>query len=173
MQFALALLVGKLHANPSPSAQERAALVKRMLGGRLRRKEDMNLKQYEINTPSNEIKSGSLRFFGDWFGRPYDNYHQIISIAATDNSLIMTFNDDERLYVFDPSDIQITKNEFCIKYSSKVRWEWFSYGMEKTQKNKYFIEYTRLINEIVGETNIDWYEKQFDIDKNEPAVRMY
>ncbi len=30
---ALASLVGKLHANPSPSAQERAAQVKRMLGG--------------------------------------------------------------------------------------------------------------------------------------------
>ena len=134
----------------------------------------MRLKKYEYNnSENNDLKSGTLRFFGDWFGRPYDNIHYIISITANNNMLKIVFNEDEILYVHDPSKITINKNELCIKSATKVRWEWYSYGKEKIDNNKYFVEYINTNRDIIGNTNVDWYIKKFEIDRNQPAVKIY
>ena len=41
------------------------------------------------------LKSGSLRFWGDWFGRPMDNIHTVVSTEylAKENKLILHFLD--------------------------------------------------------------------------------
>jgi len=72
----------------------------------------------EINRTVSKIKAGSLRFFGEWFGRPYDNGHQVVSASAVENVLTIRFNEDETLSVWDPSKSKISGSEFEIKSAS-------------------------------------------------------
>ncbi len=37
-----------------------------------------------------DLKRGSLKFFGDWFGRSYDNVHTIVGAASEGNCLIIS-----------------------------------------------------------------------------------
>jgi hypothetical protein len=38
--------------------------------------------------------SGTLRIWGDWFGRPYDNAHRIVSAAVDANTLLIGMDGD-------------------------------------------------------------------------------
>ena len=43
--------------------------------------------------------SGTLRIWGDWFGRPYDNAHRIVSVAVDADTLLIGMDGDELLSV--------------------------------------------------------------------------
>jgi hypothetical protein len=43
--------------------------------------------------------SGSLRFWGEWFGRPFDNYHRRVACEVTDECLQFRFKEAEVLAV--------------------------------------------------------------------------
>ena len=88
------------------------------------------------------LKRGSLQFFGEWFGRPWDNNHSIVAAQANENRLRLTFDDDETLDVWDPKELELESDQlFVIRSASRVRWEWFYYGESKTPENRHFIEY--------------------------------
>jgi hypothetical protein len=93
-----------------------------------------------------DIKCGSLRVWGVWFGRPYDNRHGIRSCNAVGNTLRIVFNEDEVLSVFSPQRACIDSATFRIEDAEKVLWEWFSYGCPKTRENQHFLEFTK--NEV-------------------------
>jgi hypothetical protein len=38
--------------------------------------------------------SGTLRIWGDWFGRPYDNAHRIVSVAVDADTLLIGMDGD-------------------------------------------------------------------------------
>lgn len=95
-----------------------------------------------INRASRRSKSGSLQFFGEWFGRPWDNNHSIVAAEANGNRLRLTFDDDETLDVWDPEELELESDQpFVIRSASRARWEWFSYGEPKTPDNRHYIEY--------------------------------
>lgn len=86
-----------------------------------------------INLMKNNIsglKKGTLRFLGEWFGRPMDNYHIIVDVQFNQqgNTLMIKFNEGETLTVWNPANINSNSNEFYIKSATKIKWEWFSYG---------------------------------------------
>lgn len=88
------------------------------------------------------LKSGSLQFFGEWFGRPGDNNHSVVAAAADENRLLLMFDGDETLVVWDPEELELESAQlFVIRSASRVRWEWFSYGEPKTADNQHYIEY--------------------------------
>jgi hypothetical protein len=39
------------------------------------------------------VKRGILRFWGKWFGRPFDNYHWLVACDANDDCLRLRFNE--------------------------------------------------------------------------------
>ena len=43
---------------------------------------------------------GSLCVFGDWFGRPMDNCHQLLSHEVKEDYLKLSFNEGETLEVW-------------------------------------------------------------------------
>lgn len=128
---------------------------------------DLNayLKQHFI-----KFKGGSLRIFGDWFGRPYDNFHTPKTFSFVDNILVVTFNDDETLTVWNPAYVKIEEHTFKIEEASRVRWEWFYYGRPKTEENRFFLNYVKGQSEIHADTNVNWYSPRFHTSLNEPAV---
>ena len=43
------------------------------------------------------VHSGTLRFWGAWFGKPHDNFHTIVRANADGDCLILHFNEEETL----------------------------------------------------------------------------
>lgn len=82
-------------------------------------------------------KSGTVRFWGDWFGRPFDNCHRAVkaSISNKENTLVIYFDNDEKCTVYNPQSINNEKNTFYISQASKIVWEWYSCGDSHTQQN--------------------------------------
>jgi hypothetical protein len=119
------------------------------------------------------IKKGTLRFWGDWFGRPYDNVHMITGAERISNGIKILFDNDEMLSIVNPGRASINENEFVVLKAKSIKWEWYSYGKEKTDKNKYCILYENMGNEIIGKSNEDWYTHIFETDIHEPAVKIY
>ena len=94
---------------------------------------------------------GSLRFFGDWFGRPMDNYHKVVNANYYDNSdiLVITFDGGEECIVKSPIDIVSTKNSFYVKGANCVTWSWYCYGKEHIKENRLQIHYKKEDENIV------------------------
>lgn len=80
-------------------------------------------------------KGGSLRFWGDWFGKPYDNYHVPISVEPDGSVLTICFKNGEKCTVCEPSGIVNEPNDFHIESAKKIVWEWYYYGRECTPEN--------------------------------------
>ena len=118
----------------------------------------------------NKFKGGSLCIFGDWFGRPHDNVHIPKTFSFVDDVLTVTFEDDETLTIWNPSQVQIQERMFKVGGASKVRWEWFYYGRAKTEENRFFLEYAKDQEGIRTDTNINWYNHSFATSIKEPAV---
>ena len=118
------------------------------------------------------IKSGSLRFWGHWFGRPYDNSHRVVGCTAIDEVLKLFFDQDETLRVWNPGSITISRETLRIEAATRVRWEWYSYGRPKTSENSYFEDFARLGDGISCDTNMDSYTPPFEFDLSLPAVEI-
>jgi len=103
-----------------------------------------------------KINGGTLRFWGNWFGRPMDNYHEVKNAEFDKETKILklTLNEDELITVWNPSKIQIGQKELRIKKADKILLEWYSYGAEKTEENFLFDSYTHNGFKIDFSTNL-------------------
>lgn len=118
------------------------------------------------------VKAGSLRFWGEWFGKPYDNYHRIVRCTAADMSLVIEFDEGELLTIRDPEGVTVSADAFSVKDATLVRWEWFYYGRPRSPGNRYFYEYVRDGSKITGSTNVDWYTPLLAPSAAENAVEI-
>jgi len=82
-----------------------------------------------------KVKSGTLRFYGEWFGRPMDNFHQITKAESKEKLLIVHFSQKEILSIISPEEFKISEKEFIIKKSKGLIWQWYYYGFEIVEKN--------------------------------------
>ena len=83
------------------------------------------------------LKSGTLRMFGDWFGKPWDNFHTLVSAEAEGNCLVLTFDAGETLRVWDPAGFEGDAATFRIQRASRVRWQWYYYGRPHLPEDLY------------------------------------
>jgi len=128
-----------------------------------------------IENDENLFKGGTIRIFGDWFGKPYDNYHKIDN-AEYDNDkkvLILNFGDKERLEIYNPCHIFEVSTFLKIVKADRVRLNWYYFGKEKKKENLYFIDYLIKNKKIETKTNVDWYEPNFDVSINDSALIIY
>jgi hypothetical protein len=125
-----------------------------------------------IRASSPRVKSGTLRFWGDWFGRPYDNIHHLVHCDVDGDLLRLYFNDDEVLCVWAPRGLEVSDQIFKIADAAKVRWDWYSHGKPKTEENRYFLEYTKTADGIDSSTNVDWYKPELKPSVMNSAVEI-
>jgi hypothetical protein len=122
-----------------------------------------------------DVKRGALRFWGDWFGRPFDNGHLLVGCQASDDCLRLRFYEGEVLAVWNPSDVQITETTFRIGSATALRWSWFYYGRPKTPENLYYLDYAQQDGGIIFRTNWDTIPGKGWLGKDAssyPAVEM-
>ena len=125
----------------------------------------------EINALS-AVKAGTIRFWGEWFGKPYDNYHKVVRCSAADASLVIEFDEGELLTIRDPEGVNISADVFSVRNATLVRWEWFYYGRAQSTGKRYFYEYVRDGSQITGSTNVDWYQPVLAPSSTENAVEI-
>lgn len=125
-----------------------------------------------INNHLRDIRRGTLQFFGDWFGRPHDNIHTVVRAESNVACLRIHFDEGETLDIWGPAGLEIGAERFAISDAERVRWEWFCYGLERTAKNRFFLEYSRGRTHVIGTTNVDWYTPAFDTRRECPAVQI-
>ena len=134
---------------------------------RFRHEEDLAQVADRIRKALPNVKAGTLRFGGVWFGRPYDNLHTLMGRKQTDSALILDFDGSEVLHVFSPSEVTADVAVFKISDASRVRWEWFYYGRPKVESNRCVLEFIR----ITGGVQIRSSEEQaFPIDRPDASV---
>lgn len=97
-------------------------------------------------------KSGTLRFWGDWFGRPHDNVHTVVWHELSENRCILRFDGGEVCTVIDPVGILSTPAEFHIADAAEIRWEWHLYGEPQTERSRQAIRYRRTDGGVVVKT---------------------
>jgi len=127
----------------------------------------------QISRALPNVKSGTLRFWGEWFGRPYDNRHTLVRCEASQDDLLkLYFHEDEVLSVWSPRGLTISSSSFRIAEAHRVRWEWFYYGRPKIASNLYFEEFVKSPEGILVTSNIDWYKPDFRPTPSMAAVEI-
>jgi hypothetical protein len=138
--------------------------------------------------PAQTEIGGTLRFWGQWFGKPYDNWHRLVHYEAQGDLLQLHFNENETLSIWaprkaafkerphpmepgswSPSGRVVKEHVFRIADANRVRWEWFYYGRPQTVANRHFIEFARTGSGI--ETASDT-ERALRADPKQPAVEL-
>jgi len=118
------------------------------------------------------VKRGTLRFWGEWFGRPYDNIHTLTKCAIEEDCLRLFFDQGESLLICSPQGISLDETTFRIRTAARVRWEWFYYGRPRVPANLYFIEFEKCDEDVTASTNIDFYTPNFKPSTQHPAVEI-
>lgn len=89
----------------------------------------------KIITNLEEKPGGTLRFYGEWFGRPYDSYHKISECILKDEILTIKFEAGETIIIWNPNHIIFSSNELIIKDSTCVEFVRYDYGQPQTKEN--------------------------------------
>jgi hypothetical protein len=108
-----------------------------------------------IQTRLPRLKRGTLRLWGQWFGRPYDNIHTVVGASADGPILEIYFDQGETLQIELPRGAVIGDGQFVIHHAASVRWEWNAYG--NPSGRRYFEQYVCKGDEIEATTDVDWY----------------
>lgn len=90
-----------------------------------------------------QIEGGTLCIWGEWFGRPYDNFHRVKSVRWERDEIVIYFDRDELLRISNPSKIVNEEKQLLIGDASKVLWVWYYYGKERTYDNMYVRQYRK------------------------------
>lgn len=119
-----------------------------------------------------DAPSGSLRVFGDWFGRPEDNWHRPVTADSSGWCLTVNFDGGETLRVWDPVGVEVTRSVFRIRVAQRVRWEWFAYGNDRTPANLFVEEHWIEDGTVRATSSATWYQPSFQPSLTHPAVEL-
>ena len=128
----------------------------------------------KYNKKLGKVKGGSLCFYGHWFGKPYDNYHQLdfVTFDSSTNILFLNFKEKEILSITNPHEIYEFENQLTIGSADNICWKWFYYGKPQTDNNLCYIEISRIDNILKGDTNLDPQKSNFrDLNVANPAIQ--
>lgn len=92
------------------------------------------MKEFKIFT-----KGGTMCFYGQWFGRPYDNFHRIRDAVLDDGQLKVRFQGGEILTVINPQKISNGGKSFVVEKADEVIWQYAPYGLGNGQKERSII----------------------------------
>ena len=91
----------------------------------------------------------TLSIWGYGPGRPFDNEYMLLNKSYQDNTIVLSFDDDEQCIIVNPVNIMDTDTCFKIEKASKIVWRSYYYGKPKSDNTLITIQY-----ELVGNDQI-------------------
>lgn len=71
----------------------------------------------------------SLKLPNGWFGRPYDNLHQLTSAKGTDGSVVIILDGQQSLSLEGQLYGEVVSNDILrLAGFSRAVWDWIEYG---------------------------------------------
>jgi hypothetical protein len=119
------------------------------------------------------LKSGSLSFWGHWFGRPYDNIHRIVGADSFDGSIAIYFDHGETLVVDQPGAWSLESGKLIIKQAERVRFQWYYYGKLPGPDSLQFEEYRHVKGKLTFATDFMSDERHPTLYPGQPAVELH
>lgn len=119
-----------------------------------------------------EIHAGTLRIFGHWFGRPYDNQHEPVGARGLDTVLLIVFRGGERLSLWEPEGVHISAGEFTVEKASRVLWQWYYYGREPVPENLRELDYQIVDNQGLSLSETGSARRSLALDAGVRAVEL-
>ena len=121
----------------------------------------MDAKKFsDIINDLEEKPRGTLRFFGKWFGRPYDNHHEILKCHFKEEVLEIEFDAGETVKISEPEDFSFNDDSILIHDAAYVELSRYAYGSPQTDEN--------LIIDRYSEKDVETTEKI-----NHPAFELF
>lgn len=129
----------------------------------------------QINLKENTCKGGTIRIFGDWLGRPYDNYHELntAQFDQTLNLLTLHFTKGEQLEIYNPEHIFEASTFLKIVKADSIKLTFFDPNKTQTKENQYLRDYRLNDKKITTKASPNWYKPTFDVSLGEPALMIY
>lgn len=118
------------------------------------------------------LQSGSLSFWGGWFGRPHDNFHRIVGAEAFEDTTVVYFDQAETLVIDAPRDWSLDGGTLLVRGADRVRFQWFYYGRLPSRETLQFNEYRWSENGLTFATDFQ-PEHRPDLDLRLPAVQLH
>jgi len=128
-----------------------------------------------IRTNDNLFKGGTIRIFGDWFGKEHDNIQTIKSAEFNKetHTLIILFDNKVTLEIENPKHIFEVSAFLKIIKADRIKLKWYRNYGEKWTANPYQIIYNCTNKKIETETNVDYYKPYLDVSLSAPALMIY
>jgi hypothetical protein len=98
------------------------------------------------------VKSGTLRLWGQSFGRPGEDRHTLIGCAATEDCLRLQFAGDEVLALWNPIDVRIDASQFRVGSATAMRYTYYG-NREKLPGNIRYRDYAFHNGLVIFRTN--------------------
>lgn len=122
-----------------------------------------------LKNNENLFNGGAIRIYGDWIGKPYENFHNLKTAEFNNelNLLTLFFEENEKLEIYNPRNIFEAITFFKVIDADRIKFTWYN------GKNQYFYDYKPSNNKILTETNADEDKPLFDVSLGEPALMIY
>jgi|SRR5271163_2969304 len=126
----------------------------------------------EIQSALPNIRPGTLRFWGMWFGKPFDNERRLVACEHENGALRLRFHLDEQLSIWSPAGLELDNSELRINDADRVLWEWPEYGRPKDDRGFYFWDLVRTPKAIISNTNDTRYGVTLKTNHSSPAAEL-
>jgi hypothetical protein len=119
------------------------------------------------------LRSGSLTFWGNWFGRPHDNIHRIVGADSSEGTAVIYFDHAETLIIDGPGESSLDGGTLRIQSAECVRFQWFYYGRLPSRETLQFDEYRWVSGQLRFSTNFMPDKRRATLDPHEAAVQLH
>lgn len=128
-----------------------------------------------IEKEENIFKEGTIRIFGDWFGKRYKNIHRIRRASYNEETevLKLEFEDTVVLTIVKPIHIFEAPTFFKIVHAESIELTWKGIGISKDEKKAYFLNYSKGRWRVNIKSNLDKTKFEFNASLGEPALVVY
>ncbi len=118
------------------------------------------------------LRPGTLSFWGNWFGRPYDNIHRIVGAYSLEETTIIYFDQAETLLIDEPRDWSLEGGLLLVRHASRVRFQWFYFGRLPDRETLQFEEYRWTETNLSFDTDAQPGRRP-QLARDAPAVQLH
>ena len=102
---------------------------------------------------------GTIRFWGEWFGRPLDNVHTVTNATFDEDkkTLEINFESGEKCLIISPEHLESTPTSFSVKDAKEIIFTWYYYGKPHTPDYLLKLQYLKEKNGTITTIKEDSY----------------